>query len=120
MQPKTYIRLGQLFVYLFATVWGQVKDEDSEKRDAHAWYDEIDSVEQCFSAHRDVEGDIKVGFITASVIFNIPNGGNGQDVPFDRHVELGEIHANVDNVGACFFFLVSQIHLENYVEFWLY
>ena len=47
---------------------------------------------QCFSAHRDVEGDIKVGFITASVIFNISNGGNGQDVPLDRHVELGEIN----------------------------
>lgn len=59
--------------YLFTTVRWQVKDEDSEEGDAHAWYNQVDSVEQCFSAHRDVEGDIKVRFITASVKFNISN-----------------------------------------------
>ena len=57
-----------------------------------AHVDHFIQILQCFSAHRDVEGDIKVGFITASVIFNISNGGNGQDVPLDRHVELGEIN----------------------------
>ena len=94
-------------LYLFTTVRWQIEDEDSEEGDAHAWYNQIDSVEQCFSAHRDVKGDIKVRFITASIIFNISNSRDGQDVPLDRHVELGEVDADVDYVFARLLFFVS-------------
>ena len=93
--------------HLFTTVRWQIEDEDSEEGDAHAWYNQIDSVEQCFSAHRDVKGDIKVRFITASIIFNISNSRDGQDVPLDRHVELGEVDADVDYVFARLLFFVS-------------
>ena len=95
------------FVYLLATVGGKVEHEDSEEWDAHAGDDEIDGVEQRLPAHGDVKSDIKVRLITASVEFYVPNGGHGQDVPLDGHVELGQVHPDVDDVCALLLFLVS-------------
>ena len=33
--------------------------------------------------HCHIEGDVKVGFITARIIFNITNGGHLQNIPLN-------------------------------------
>ena len=66
--------------YFFTAVRRQIKDEDSEEGDAHAGDDEVDGVEKSLSSHRDVEGDIEIRFITASVEFH---------VAFGRHLDTG-------------------------------
>ena len=57
---------------LLPTVGGEVEDEDGEEGDAHAGDDQVHRVEQGLPPHRDVEGDVQVGLVAASVEFNIP------------------------------------------------
>jgi hypothetical protein len=66
------LRLCSCSKYLLPTVGGQVKDEHSQKRDAHAGDDEVDSVEERLPPHGDVEGDVQVGLVTACVELDIP------------------------------------------------
>ena len=92
--------------YLLSTVRRKVEYKNSEKRDAHARNNKIDSVEQRFSAHGDVKSDIKVRLITAGVKFNVSNSGHCEDVPLNGHVKLGQVDTDVDNVGPLLLFLV--------------
>ena len=57
---------------LLPAVRGKIKHKDSEEGDAHAGDDQVDCVEQRLPPHRDVEGDVQVGLVTARVDFNIP------------------------------------------------
>ena len=61
----------QFIPYLFPTIRWKVEYKHCEKRNAHAGNDQVDCVEQCFSSHCDIEGDVKVGFVTACVDFHI-------------------------------------------------
>ena len=104
--------IAWLLSHLLATVRGKIENKHGEERDAHARDDEVDCVEESLASHGDVERDIKVRLITAGVELDVPNGGNCQDVPLDRHVELGQVDTDVDDVGALLFFLVSEVHLK--------
>ena len=42
----------------------------------------------------------------------IPDSGNFQNVPFDRHVKLGQIHADLDDFRILHFVNVTEIHLH--------
>ena len=57
---------------LLPAVRGKIKHKDSEEGDAHAGDDQVDCVEQRLPPHRDVEGDVQVGLVTASVELDIP------------------------------------------------
>ena len=73
---------------LLPTVGGQVEHQDCQEGDAHAGDDQVHGVEQCFPSHGDVEGDIKVGLITAGVVLDISYGRHLKDVPLDRRIKL--------------------------------
>ena len=103
----SFARLPDENCYLLSTVRRKVEYKNSEKRDAHARNNEIDSVEQRFSSHGDVKSDIKVRLITAGVKFNVSNSGHCEDVPLNGHVELGQVDADVDHVGPLLLFLVA-------------
>ncbi len=60
------------FKYLLSAVWRQVEDEHGEEGDAHARDDEVHRVEERLPPHRDVEGDVQVGLVTARVELHIP------------------------------------------------
>ncbi len=59
-------------LYLLSAVWRQVEDEDSEEGDAHAGDDEVHRVEERLPPHRDVEGYVQIGLVTARVELHIP------------------------------------------------
>lgn len=40
-----------------------------------------------------------------------PDGGHFENVPLDGHVELAQVHANIDDVGALHFVDVPQVDL---------
>lgn len=46
---------------------------------------------------------------------DLPHCRNFEDIPFHGRVELGQIHAHLDHVGAIQFVDVPQIHLQ--IEF---
>lgn len=56
-----------MVLYLLATVRGQVESENCEERDTHTGYDDVNGVEQCLAPHRDVERNVKVRLVAASV-----------------------------------------------------
>ena len=66
----------------------------------HAGNDQIDCVEQGLPAHSYVKRDIQIGFVAAGVKFLISNSRHLENVPFDRHVEFGQIDAERDYVGT--------------------
>lgn len=43
----------------------------------------------------------------------IPHGRHIQNVPFDGHVELGQIDADVDHIATGTLVHVSQVHLNS-------
>ncbi len=106
------------FQYLLAAVWRQVEDKDGEEGDAHAGNDEVDSIKEGLPPHRHIEGDVQVGLITARVVFDVAYRRHLQDVPLDRHVELGEVHANLHLGPAIFLVNVTQVHLVAVVGPW--
>lgn len=53
--------------YLLPAVGRQVESEHGEEGDAHAGDDDVDCVEESFSPHGDVEGDVQVRLVTACV-----------------------------------------------------
>jgi len=44
--------------YFLSRIGWKIEDKDCEKRDSHAWDDEIHSVKKRFSPHRDVERNV--------------------------------------------------------------
>jgi len=96
-----------LFSYLLSRIRGQIEDQHGQEGDAHAGDDQVDGVEQRLPPHGHVECDVQVGFIAASVELDIANGGNLQDVPLHRHVELGQVHADLHAITAQFLINVS-------------
>jgi hypothetical protein len=76
---------------LLPAVRGEVEHQDGQEGDAHARDDQVHRVEECLPPHCDVEGDVKVWLITAGVVLNVPDGRHLEDVPLDRHVELGQV-----------------------------
>ena len=99
-------------MYLFTAVRGQVEREHRQEGDAHARDDEVHGVEERLPAHLDVEGDVEVGLVAARVELLVANRGHLQDVPLDRHVELGQVDAQGDHVGVLHLAHVSQVNLE--------
>ena len=127
------------FTHFLAAVGGQVEHEHGEKGDAHAGYYEVDSVEERLAPHRDVESNIEVGLGAACVIpetrrsksvtystptvrrvdnmiqkmglLDVADGGHFENVPLYRHVELGEVHADLHFGPAKVLVDVSQVNL---------
>ena len=58
--------------HLLPAVRGKIKYEDGQEGDAHAGDDQVDCVEQGLPPHGDVEGDVQVRLVTASVELDIP------------------------------------------------
>jgi hypothetical protein len=72
---------------------GRVEDEHREESDGHARNDQVDGVEQSLATHRDVERDVGIRLRAARVELLVLLGGNAQQVPFDRRVEVLELDA---------------------------
>jgi len=71
--------------YLFTAVARQVKRENSEKRYPHAGDDNVHCVEEGFPPHRDVERDVQVGLVAASVKLLVPaRRKNARDIAVNR------------------------------------
>ena len=100
-----------LTAHLLSAVRREVEDEDGEEADAHAGDDEVDSVEQGLAPHSHVEGDVKIGFITAGIIFHVPHRRHLQNVPLHRHVELRQVHPDLHLRPVVFLVDVAQVHL---------
>ena len=114
--PDFYVKKMHGSAYLFPTIWWQIEHKHREERDAHTRDDQVDRVEQRFPPHCHIEGDVKVGLITARVEFDISYGGHLQDVPLHRHVELGQVHADVDLGAAVLLVNVAEVDLERVEE----
>ena len=71
---KHYLSNVLTHLDLLSTVRGEVEHEDGEEADAHAGDDEVDGVEESLSPHGDVEGDVQVGLVAASVVLHVSNG----------------------------------------------
>jgi len=71
--------------YLFTAVARQVKRENREKRYPHARDDNVHCVEEGFPPHRDVERDVQVGLVAASVKLLVPaRRKNTRDIAVNR------------------------------------
>ena len=57
---------------LFTAVRRQVERQHRQKGDAHAWYDEVDCVEQRLPPYRDIKRDVKVRLVAARVELLMP------------------------------------------------
>ncbi len=100
-------------LYLFPAVGRQVEHEHGEERDSHAWNDEVDGVEQRLPPHGDVERDVQVGLVAASVVLHVADRRHLQDVPLDGHVELGEVDADLHLGTADLLVDVAEVNLKN-------
>ena len=87
------------FIYLLPGIRREVEHEHGEEGDAHAGDDQVDCVEQGLPPHRDVEGDVQVRLLAARVELDVPDRRHLEDVPLDRHVELGEVDPDVNDGG---------------------
>jgi len=75
-----------------------VKDNNGEKGDGDARYDKVDGVEECLSADRYVERDIRLRLRTAVVALDMLAGRNVQDVPLYAPVEVLQINAVMNRI----------------------
>jgi len=78
---------------LLAGVRRNVEDKKSDRTDGHARKYEVDGVEQSFSANRDVELDVRIGFVTARIKLMILLRLYGQQIPLGAFVIVIQIHA---------------------------
>ena len=58
-----------------------------------------------------VDTQKRVALLFECTLYIIPDCGHFQNVPFDRHVELAEIHADIDDVGSFHLVDMTEIHL---------
>jgi len=76
----------------------QVKDNNGEKGDGDARYDKVDGVEECLSADRYVERDIRLRLRAAVVALDMLAGRNVQDVPLYAPVEVLQVNAVMNRI----------------------
>ena len=92
-----------------------MKDNNGEKGDCDARYDEVDGVKQRLAADGDVERDVRLRLRAAVVPFNVLARWHVEDVPLNTTVELFEINTVVDDVRgswtAVFLVNVRQVDL---------
>jgi len=75
-----------------------VKDNNGEKGDGDARYDKVDGVEECLSADRYVERDIRLRLRAAVVALDMLAGRNVQDVPLYAPVEVLQVNAVMNRI----------------------
>ena len=75
--------------YLLPAVRGEIEHEDGEEGDAHAGDDQVDCVEQRLPPHRDVEGDVQVGLVTARVELDISDENFALSLTIDKMFLIG-------------------------------
>jgi len=76
-----------------------VKDNNGEKGDCDARYDEVDGVEERLAADGDVERDIWLRLRAAVVPLDVLARRHVENVPLDAAVELFQINAVMNHVG---------------------
>ena len=84
--------------------------EHRKERDAHAWNDDINSIEKRLSPQFQVENYVGVGFFTARVILFIAHRRDCHDVPFGGQIIFLQIHAHFNAVVAAPLIDVAQVH----------
>ena len=91
-----------------------MKDNNGEKGDCDARYDEVDGVEKRLAADGDVEGDIGLRFRAAVIALDVLARRHIENVPLDAAVELFQINAVVNDVRRLriVLLLVVQIDLQ--------
>lgn len=83
-----YLLAKNVPAYLFTAVAGQVKCENREKRYPHARDDNVHCVEEGFPPHRDVERDVQVGLVAASVKLLVPaRRKDARDIAVNRRID---------------------------------
>jgi hypothetical protein len=82
----------------------QVKNDDSQKRNRHAWNDEVHGVKQRLSSDCYVESYVGVRFVTARVVLVVFASRNGEKVPLDAPVEVLQVDSVLDYVAIAEFF----------------
>lgn len=74
--------------YLFTAIARQVKRENREKRYPHTGDDNVHCVKEGFPPHRDVERDVQVGLVTASVKLLVPaRRKDARDIAVNRRID---------------------------------
>lgn len=94
---------------LFATVRGQVENENGKKWYGHAGNDQIEGVEERLSAEGNVEGDVDKGLNAAVVENGLPLRRHRHDVPLYAQVEGAQVHAHRYHRLVVFLVLVAQV-----------